>query len=105
MNIISPLSLSHTGGGLGAAQQVPAVSQSAYSPSSPDTPDSMFSGSPHMMLSKPGPPPSPLPLPPPPPPLMTLPPTQPTAKVRTYTRMLRYKIHTQIIYHQPSSYS
>ncbi|TSK20140.1 Bromodomain-containing protein 3 [Bagarius yarrelli] len=59
------------GGGLSVAQQVPAVSQSAYSPSSPDTPDSMFSGSPHMMLSKPGPPAPPLP-PPPPPSLMTL---------------------------------
>uniref|UniRef100_A0A3B1KG64 Bromodomain-containing protein 2 n=1 Tax=Astyanax mexicanus TaxID=7994 RepID=A0A3B1KG64_ASTMX len=58
-------------GGVTIAQQVPAVSQSAYSPSSPDTPDSRFSGSPHMMLSKPAPPPT----------LMTLPPTQPTAKV------------------------
>lgn len=81
------LALSLSGGGLSVAHQVPAVSQSAYSPSSPDTPDSRFSGSPHMMLSKPGPPPPP---PPPPPPLMTLPPTQPTAKVLTYTYFIIY---------------
>lgn len=77
------------------------MSQSAYSPSSPDTPDSRFSGSPHMMLSKPGPPLPPLPpLPPPPPSLMTLPPTQPTAKVLTCTycveKMLQCKRHKNI---------
>ncbi|KTF75806.1 hypothetical protein cypCar_00041377 [Cyprinus carpio] len=64
----------HRGGSVTSAHQVPAVSQSAYSPSSPDTPDSQFSIPPQTLLSNSGPPP----------PLMTPPPTQPTAKVHTH---------------------
>lgn len=53
------------------AQQVPAVSQSAYSPSSSDTGDSMLANSPQTVLTK-----SLLPAN-----IMGLPPTQPTTKV------------------------
>lgn len=53
------------------AQQVPAVSQSAYSPSSSDTGDSMLANSPQTVLTKSLPPAN----------IMGLPPTQPTTKV------------------------
>ncbi|NP_001103994.1 bromodomain-containing protein 2b [Danio rerio] len=59
------------GGSVTSAHQVPAVSHSAYSPSSPETPDSQFSTPPQTLLSSSGPPPS----------LITPPHTQPTAKV------------------------
>lgn len=55
------------------AQQVPAVSQSAYSPSSSDTGDSMLANSPQTVLTKSLPPAN----------IMGLPPTQPTTKVHT----------------------
>lgn len=54
------------------AQQVPAVSQSAYSPSSSDTGDSMLANSPQTVLTKSVPPAN----------IMGLPPTQPTTKVK-----------------------
>lgn len=53
------------------AQQVPAVSQSAYSPSSSDTGESMLASSPQTVLTKSLPPAN----------IMGLPPTQPTTKV------------------------
>lgn len=65
------------------AHQVPAVSQSAYSPSSPETPDSRFSTPPQTLLNNTGPPP----------PLMTPPPTQPTAKVHTHTHLIARVSH------------
>lgn len=54
------------------AQQVPAVSQSAYSPSSSDTGESMLANSPQPVLTKSVPPAN----------IMGLPPTQPTTKVK-----------------------
>lgn len=58
------------------AQQVPAVSQSAYSPSSSDTGDSMLANSPQTVLTKSVPPAN----------IMGLPPTQPTTKVKKEKR-------------------
>lgn len=66
-------------GGVTTAHQVPAVSQSAYSPPTPETPDSILSTPPQTLLSKSLPPslqteqslPS----------ITGLPPTQPTTKV------------------------
>lgn len=55
------------------AQQVPAVSQSAYSPSSSDTGESMLANSPQTVLTKSLPPAN----------IMGMPPTQPTTKVLT----------------------
>lgn len=66
--IILHLNLSLSASG---AQQVPAVSQSAYSPSSSDTGDSMLANSPQTVLTKSLPPAN----------IMGLPPTQPTTKV------------------------
>uniref|UniRef100_A0A3B4G1Z2 Bromodomain containing 2b n=1 Tax=Pundamilia nyererei TaxID=303518 RepID=A0A3B4G1Z2_9CICH len=58
------------------AQQVPAVSQSAYSPSSSDTGDSMLANSPQTVLTKSLPPAN----------IMGLPPTQPTTKKKGVKR-------------------
>lgn len=52
---------------------MPAVSQSAYSPSSSDTGESMLANSPQTVLTKSLPPAN----------IMGLPPTQPTTKVYT----------------------
>lgn len=66
-------------GGVTTAHQVPAVSQSAYSPPTPETPDSLLSTPPQTLMTKNLPLtlsehslPS----------ITSLPPTQPTAKVR-----------------------
>ena len=66
-------------GGVTTAHQVPAVSQSAYSPPTPETPDSILSTPPQTLLTKSMPPS----LPPEQsiPTITGLPPTQPTAKV------------------------
>lgn len=53
---------------------MPAVSQSAYSPSSSDTGESMLANSPQTVLTKSLPPAN----------IMGLPPTQPTTKVCVY---------------------
>uniref|UniRef100_A0A3Q3WW46 Bromodomain-containing protein 2 n=1 Tax=Mola mola TaxID=94237 RepID=A0A3Q3WW46_MOLML len=60
----------------GEAQQVPAVSQSAYSPSSSDTGDSMLANSPQTVLTKSVPPAN----------IMGLPPTQPRTKKKGVKR-------------------
>uniref|UniRef100_A0A096M4C5 Bromodomain-containing protein 2 n=1 Tax=Poecilia formosa TaxID=48698 RepID=A0A096M4C5_POEFO len=62
--------------GSSRAQQVPAVSQSAYSPSSSDTGDSMLASSPQTVLTKSLPPAN----------IMGLPPTQPTTKKKGVKR-------------------
>lgn len=63
------------------AQQVPAVSQSAYSPSSSDTGESMLANSPQTVLTKSLPPAN----------IMGLPPTQPTTKVRRCSKIMTDK--------------
>lgn len=73
-------------GGVTTAHQVPAVSQSVYSPPTPETPDSILSTPPQTHLTKSLPPsfsneqsiPS----------ITALPPTQPTAKVTFETLFL-----------------
>uniref|UniRef100_A0AAZ3QQ85 Bromodomain-containing protein 2 n=1 Tax=Oncorhynchus tshawytscha TaxID=74940 RepID=A0AAZ3QQ85_ONCTS len=67
-------------GGVTTAHQVPAVSQSAYSPPTPDTPESLLSTPPQTLLAKS----LPLTLHSTPA-MLSLPPTQPTAKVQ-YSR-------------------
>lgn len=67
-------------GGVTTAHQVPAVSQSAYSPPTPETPDSILSTPPQTLLSKSLPPS--LPLDHSIPHITAVPPTQPTTKVR-----------------------
>lgn len=62
------------------AQQVPAVSQSAYSPSSSDTGDSMLANSPQTVLTKSVPPAN----------IMGLPPTQPRTKVKKTKPKLKH---------------
>lgn len=70
-------------GGVTTAHQVPAVSQSAYSPPTPETPDSIMSTPPQTHLTKSLPPvfsaEQSIPAAP------ALPPTQPTTKVRTHS--------------------
>lgn len=70
------------------AQQVPAVSQSVYSPSSSDTGESIQANSPHTVLTKNVPPAN----------VMGLPPTQPTTKVEKkveiYLGIMTYKIRS-----------
>ncbi|XP_041759105.1 bromodomain-containing protein 2 isoform X7 [Coregonus clupeaformis] len=68
-------------GGVTTAHQVPAVSQSAYSPPTPDTPESLLSTPPQTLLAKSLPPtlhstPA----------MLGLPPTQPTAKKKGVKR-------------------
>uniref|UniRef100_A0A3B4BMS5 Bromodomain-containing protein 2 n=1 Tax=Periophthalmus magnuspinnatus TaxID=409849 RepID=A0A3B4BMS5_9GOBI len=67
----APRSRSGRGRGRSRAQQVPAVSQSAYSPSSSDTGDSMLASSPTIVLPKNLPPA----------PILSMPHPQPTTKV------------------------
>lgn len=77
-------------GGVTTAHQVPAVSQSAYSPPTPETPDSLLSTPPQTILTKSLPPT--LPTAQSTPAVMGLPPTQPTAKVnvdRVYNGSLK----------------
>lgn len=77
---------SSVSGGVTTAHQVPAVSQSAYSPPTPETPDSILSTPPQTIVTKSLPPtlqteqsiPS----------ITSLPPTQPTAKVTLHIRAL-----------------
>lgn len=78
LNMFSSSSLP-VSGGVTTAHQVPAVSQSAYSPPTPETPDSILSTPPQTLLTKSMPPS----LPPEQsiPTITGLPPTQPTAKV------------------------
>uniref|UniRef100_A0A3B3VH33 Bromodomain-containing protein 2 n=1 Tax=Poecilia latipinna TaxID=48699 RepID=A0A3B3VH33_9TELE len=64
-------------GGVTTAHQVPAVSQSAYSPPTPETPDSILSTPPQTILSKSITFPSEHSIPS----ITSMPPTQPTAKV------------------------
>lgn len=64
-------------GGVTTAHQVPAVSQSAYSPPTPETPDSILSTPPQTILSKSISFPSEHSIPS----ITSMPPTQPTAKV------------------------
>lgn len=74
-------------GGVTTAHQVPAVSQSVYSPPTPETPDSILSTPPQTLLTKSLPPSFPteqsIPT------ITGLPPTQPTAKVTFDTLFLR----------------
>lgn len=74
---------SSVSGGVTTAHQVPAVSQSAYSPPTPETPDSIMSTPPQTHLTKSLPPvfstEQSIPAAP------TLPPTQPTTKVGAYS--------------------
>ncbi|XP_035280652.1 bromodomain-containing protein 2b isoform X2 [Anguilla anguilla] len=67
-------------GGVTTAHQVPAVSQSVYSPPTPETPDSLLSTPPQTLLAKSLPPTIS------PPALLGLPPTQPTAKKKGVKR-------------------
>uniref|UniRef100_A0A3B4A9X7 Bromodomain-containing protein 2 n=1 Tax=Periophthalmus magnuspinnatus TaxID=409849 RepID=A0A3B4A9X7_9GOBI len=67
-------------GGITTAHQVPAVSQSAYSPPTPDTPDSVLSTPPQTLLTKLLPPEQSAPT------ITGLPPTQPTAKKKGVKR-------------------
>lgn len=83
-SLSSPLSVPAppaVSGGVTTAHQVPAVSQSAYSPPTPETPDSIMSTPPQTHLTKSLPPvfsaEQSIPAAP------ALPPTQPTTKVRT----------------------
>lgn len=63
-------------GGVTTAHQVPAVSQSAYSPPTPETPDSVLSTPPQTILATPTFPSERIPG------ITSMPPTQPTAKVK-----------------------
>ena len=72
LNSSLPLAAS---GGVTTAHQVPAVSQSVYSPPTPDTPDSLLSTPPQTLLAKSLPPTISSPA------LLGPPPTQPVAKV------------------------
>ena len=66
---------------------MPAVSQSAYSPSSSDTSESMLANSPQTVLTKSLPPAN----------IMGLPPTQPTTKVHTVQKNRVLIIITSVI--------
>lgn len=81
----SSSSSSSVSGGVTTAHQVPAVSQSVYSPPTPETPDSLLSTPPqtHLMKSLP----HSFSTAPPTPTITGLPPTQPTAKVRIHLRI------------------
>lgn len=80
-------------GGVTTAHQVPAISSvsQSYSPPTPDTPDSVLSTPPQMLITKtlarqhstPA--------------LLGLPPTQPTAKVRTKSNIYIYKNASEYI--------
>lgn len=76
------------------AQQVPAVSQSAYSPSSSDTGESMLANSPQTVLTKSLPPAN----------IMGLPPTQPTTKVHTKNITVCKNIKRYILYKAELTY-
>lgn len=76
------------------AQQVPAVSQSAYSPSSSDTGESMLANSPQTVLTKSLPPAN----------IMGLPPTQPTTKVHTKNIIVCKNTERYILYKAELTY-